>query len=103
MKTIKITDITLKKLSEERKINLFQSEFDEFKNNDKHLEYFNNVDTYKYVDESGAIKHYAENYYFSTANAIYKITYACENGVGYDETFSLKDFLDVNFDFKENI
>ncbi len=59
--------------------------------------------TYKYVDESGAIKHYAENYYFSTANAIYKITYACENGVGYDETFSLKDFLDVNFDFKENI
>lgn len=26
--------------------------YDEFKNNDKHLEYFNNVDTYKYVDEN---------------------------------------------------
>ena len=26
--------------------------YDEFKNSDRHLEYFNNVDTYKYVDEN---------------------------------------------------
>ena len=55
---------------------------------------------YKITDSNGQIVHYVENYYFEAEKNIYTITYACENGVGYDETFNFKGYLVENFTFK---
>lgn len=54
---------------------------------------------YKVVDGSGKVVHYAENYYFTAGKTIYAINYACENGVGYDESFDFGEYLKTNFTY----
>ncbi len=55
---------------------------------------------YKFIDADGKVSHYAENYYFEQDDVIYKIEYACVNGVGYEEDFNCQAYLDGSFVFK---
>lgn len=55
--------------------------------------------TYKIVDGDGKVVHYAENYYFVADDAIYSVNYACETGIGYDESFDFDSYLKTNFTF----
>lgn len=55
---------------------------------------------FKVIDNEGNVIHYAENYYFVHGNAISKLEYACQDGVGYDEEFIFKAYIDMNFTFK---
>ncbi len=61
------------------------------------------VQVFKIFDSNNKVVHYAEAYYFETETEIYKIGYACENGVGYDETFSFKQFLLENFTYSGKV
>ncbi len=56
---------------------------------------------YKIVDDAGEVIHYAENHYFVAGTTIYSIDYACENGVGYDETFNFANYIKENFIFND--
>lgn len=53
----------------------------------------------KYIakDKNGKIVHYTEAYYFTKNEKIYKLEYVCLEGLGYDETFSFKSYLDENY------
>lgn len=53
----------------------------------------------KIVDKDGNVVHYVENYYIVLNKAIYKLDYACEDGVGYDEEFDFKSYANQNFTF----
>ena len=57
--------------------------------------------TYKITDKNGNIVHYAENYYFEYNGVVYSVDYACENGEGYDSSFSFASYVSSNFQFKE--
>lgn len=57
--------------------------------------------TYKIVDGEGKVVHYAENIYFIVAKTIYSINYACEDGVGYDESFNFESYVKNGFTFKD--
>lgn len=57
------------------------------------------VRIYKITDKDGKIVHYAENYYFVSEKALYKLDYICEDGVGYDETFDFLSYANKNFTF----
>ncbi len=54
---------------------------------------------YKVVDADGKLIHYAENYYFAVSKTAYKLSYVCEDGIGYDETFNFKSYANENFTF----
>ncbi len=54
---------------------------------------------YKITDKDGKVIHYAENYYFAVAGTAYKIDYACQDGVGYDETFDFGRYVNTNVKF----
>lgn len=53
----------------------------------------------KIVNKEGKLIHYAENYYFVDDKDIYKLDYVCENGNGYDSSFSFPDYIRDNFTF----
>lgn len=55
--------------------------------------------TYKIVDKDGKVIHYAENYYFTIDKTAYSLSYACADGVGYDETFNFASYVDTSFKF----
>lgn len=55
---------------------------------------------YKIVDGNGQVIHYVENYYFTTEKNMYLLTYACEKGIGYDESFEFRGYIIKNFTFK---
>ncbi len=55
--------------------------------------------TYNIVDGKGKVVHHAVNYYFETERNIYKMGYVCSGGIGYDETFDFKAFLEDNLIF----
>ncbi len=55
--------------------------------------------TYKIVDSDGKVVHYAVNYYFVADDTVYSVNYACENGIGYDESFDFDSYLKTNFTF----
>lgn len=57
------------------------------------------VYNYKIVDADGNLIHYAENYYFAVAGTAYKLSYVCEDGEGYDETFNFQSYANENFTF----
>lgn len=57
------------------------------------------VRIYKITDKDGKVIHYAENYYFVSEKALYKLDYICEGGVGYDENFDFKSYINQNFTF----
>ena len=57
--------------------------------------------SYKITDKNGNIVHYAENYYFEYEGVVYSIDYACEEGKGYDNSFSFASYVSSNFTFKE--
>lgn len=57
------------------------------------------VRVYKITDKDGKVIHYAENYYFVSDKALYKLDYICEGGVGYDESFDFLSYADENFTF----
>ncbi len=61
------------------------------------------VQTFKILDSKGKVVHYAESYYFATDEEIIKLGYACENGIGYDETFDFEQFLSENLEFTGTI
>ncbi len=54
---------------------------------------------YKIVDAEGNVTHYAEKYYFVAGKSIYSLNYACEEGVGYDESFNFEEFARTNFTY----
>ncbi len=56
---------------------------------------------YKIVDGNGNVVHYAENFYFIVAKTIYSVNYACEDGVGYDESFNFGEYVKNGFTFKD--
>ena len=56
---------------------------------------------HKIVNKDGDVIHYAENYYFVAGNTLYSISYACEEGKGYDPDFSFASYVSNNFKFKE--
>ncbi len=55
----------------------------------------------KIVDKNGKLVHYAENYYFTANDAIYKLDYICEEGKGYDDSFSFRNYVSDGFTFNE--
>ena len=61
-----------------------------------------NLDCTTYVltiyDANNKLIHYAENFYYTRNDSIYKIEYMCLNGVGYDENFSLQSYLNINYE-----
>mgnify|MGYP003303641616 CR=1 FL=1 len=57
------------------------------------------VAVHKAVDKDGKLIHYAENYYFTSGKSLYKLDYVCEDGVGYDENFDFKSYINQNFTF----
>ena len=54
---------------------------------------------YKIVDAEGNVTHYAEKYYFVAGKSVYSLNYACENGVGYDESFNFEEFARTSFTY----
>lgn len=56
--------------------------------------------TYKIVDKDNNVLHYAENYYFAVNNVAYSLTYACEEGKGYDASFNFENYVNIHFQFK---
>lgn len=57
------------------------------------------IRVHKIVDKDGKVIHYAENYYFVSGKAIYKLEYACVDGKGYDESFSFRNYIGQAFTF----
>ncbi len=55
----------------------------------------------KIVDEDGKVIHFAENYYFVSGKSIYKLDYICEEGKGYDDSFSFQQYIGEGFSFSE--
>ncbi len=56
--------------------------------------------TYKILDKDSKVVHYAENYYFVSNKVAYSLTYACEDGIGYDESFNFDNYANTQFKFK---
>ncbi len=54
---------------------------------------------YKIVDKDGKTIHYAENFYFSSGDTAYKVSYVCQDGVGYDAGFNFTSYVNSNFKF----
>ncbi len=54
---------------------------------------------YMGVDANGKVMHYVLAYYFETADFVYKVSYECPEGAGYDKDFSLLNYLNNNFTF----
>ncbi len=52
--------------------------------------------SYKVLAKDGSVVHYAENYYFVELGTIYKIEYACLDGVGYDSSFDFRAYVSNN-------
>lgn len=57
------------------------------------------VRVHKFVDKDGKIIQYVENYYFESEGSVYRLDFACQEGVGYDETFDFKSYANENFKF----
>lgn len=52
---------------------------------------------FKVTDKDGKVIHYAENYFFEKDDVVYSVEYVCKDGIGYDETFDFRAFLNTNF------
>lgn len=55
----------------------------------------------KIVNKDGKLVYYAENYYFTANEGIYKLDYICLDGKGYDESFSFRNYVSEGFTFDE--
>lgn len=56
---------------------------------------------YKITSTEGKVVHYAVNIYFLIGDDVYSANYACEDGVGYDESFDFLDWVQNNVEMKK--